>query len=672
MRLPRRYGWLALTGAGLISGIWCWSARPPAGAVLDAHGPSALAPPGARPALLATAARTGRHLAGRVLAPDRRPIGGALVLLSGMAGGPLESPVLDSVSTSADGRFVMELPSPGRYHLAASAPGLLAPTAIAVEVGAASLDGLTLVLARGGFGIEGVISDLGAGSVPGARVMASCAAAGEAGDQGQVVAALADEAGHYRLTLPPRRCWLRVDAPGYASESRAIDRGAEARQNFRLGPAARLAGRVVLAGARTPVPGATLRLAVAMDPGIGEPLPTGVSASDGTFAFPSVRPGVYRLVARKGPLASDERLISIDATDLLSGVEVTLSPGLTIQGVVVEEGGRPVAGAAVTAQVEGAHTETLPRPLRSGPAGRFSVEGLAAGRMRLEVVSPGLVPIEVDLGSVDRSLSGVQVTLSVGRRIQGVVLGPDRAPAAGVRVTAQNLAGPGVLAGAAVTGSVGSFDIASSAEGVLVLVAEHQRLGAASLSVPAHSASPVTLSLGGWARIQGVVKSPEGAPQPGVRVLATSAGATALMPPWSAISDSSGRFELAAVVAGAILVEALAPGAAGTDGASRVVETSVSAPAVDVSLVIPARTQHIAGTVRAPGGAPVDAALVEALFAIGGVATRALSGPDGTFDLDGLAAGHYTIRVQHAGHPLAIATDVAAGRAGVVIGLSSL
>ena len=129
---------------------------------------------------------------------------------------------------------------------------------------------------------------------------------------------------------------------------------------------------------------------------------------------------------------------SYDAGDL------QLAPGAAVEGRVVDEHGRPLAGARVAADVESTQ-EGLPPPdvsawlhaVDSGEDGRFVLAGLPTGAVRLHLAAAGCTrldtdPIGVEVGSV---ASCGDLVLSAGGVVAGTVVDAQGQPRAGARVT---------------------------------------------------------------------------------------------------------------------------------------------------------------------------------------------------------------------------------------------
>ena len=134
------------------------------------------------------------------------------------------------------------------------------------------------------------------------------------------------------------------------------------------------------------------------------------SQGDGAFAFRHLAPGPHRLTAE----VDGRGTVELAGVDPEGGfVEVTLPEGSVLSGRVLHQG-RAVAGARVTAEPDGAPVivqgDSFLRPTtRTGPDGRFQMEGLPAGSFRLRVASEGLPPVVAGPFVTD----GVPVTVNL-------------------------------------------------------------------------------------------------------------------------------------------------------------------------------------------------------------------------------------------------------------------
>lgn len=277
-----------------------------------------------------------------------------------------------------------------------------------------------------------------------------------------------DAQGLYQLAAPPNvKLVLRSEAAGYRGvkisgqlEGEPL-RGA-AGERAHEGPLLSLAPVVALAGgvvdeAGEPVPGAEIRARVS-GPADGprpypvDPVETG---PEGRFRLSELTPSVpYRLSARAEGFAP----VEIEIGPLKHGtdpsrrprVEIVLSRGRTVHGLVLDEQGGPIAGARV-ALLWQADPETRKRFLagrrldegilvfesRTGQDGRFTVIDLPAGRFELVVQAQGFAPYEqpgVELAAEETSKDLGRLELSPGLALEGRVSDRRGRPVAGAEV----------------------------------------------------------------------------------------------------------------------------------------------------------------------------------------------------------------------------------------------
>jgi protocatechuate 3,4-dioxygenase beta subunit len=156
-------------------------------------------------------------------------------------------------------------------------------------------------------------------------------------------------------------------------------------------PDARVAGQVIDALSRAPLPGATVVL-TPIGPGLPPPvayMPQAVTDANGQFVFQRLFSGRYRLQAQKpgfAPLTGrfEERTMDIAAGQSITGLELALQTGAVIAGRVVEASGRPLSGLTVSALRQAAGPDgrtiaTTSQMAQTNGAGEFRIASLPEG-----------------------------------------------------------------------------------------------------------------------------------------------------------------------------------------------------------------------------------------------------------------------------------------------------
>lgn len=282
------------------------------------------------------------------------------------------------------------------------------------------------------------------------------------------------------------------------------------------GPSAtigRIAGRVTVEGATTPVAGARIVLLPTARPTgpMGMP-PQTLTDQDGRFVFDKLAPGSYRIDVQKTGFAPLMRSGRASTAEVSAGqtteLALHLQKGAVIAGKVLDASGEPLTDARIMAmhRINGSPREAGAARLISAPGagnqtndlGEFRLVGLAPGEYFVAAMpqgglsfgGPGVTPtangtantttyypgttdqaaahtIKVAAGeTVDNIVFSIQSVPSF--RVSGRVVGEDGAPVAGARVTLMGdprtsaFMGP---IGNARTGDDGRFTIAEVPSG---------------------------------------------------------------------------------------------------------------------------------------------------------------------------------------------------------------
>lgn len=362
-------------------------------------------------------------------------------------GAPLEGVVVRAgesrATTAKDGTFLLENLPPGTVEVTAESGDRipLDRPSTRVEQGktagvpdlrlAAPASARILVQDPAGKALAGVPVRLlpaeGAPSPPGRP-----AAAVTGKDGAAVLSPIAPGAGHRVLVAAPEPFASRVTDAFVALAGETVDLGA-----VRLDAGGVLRG-TILGPDGAPVPdaellvfeGGTDPLRVAADPAAGGPLLLRAAASsDGTFEVRRVPAGLRSLLARApGRRPAWRTRFEVAAGGEGKDLALVLVPGATVIGVLLGEDGEPSIDALVVALAPPLDAEA--GRARTGPEGRFRIEGLPPGTLRLRVVLPGEAfpdPLRPLFEVVAPSADGL-FRIPRCRVIEGTVLDPSGGP----------------------------------------------------------------------------------------------------------------------------------------------------------------------------------------------------------------------------------------------------
>ena len=313
-------------------------------------------------------------------------------------------------------------------------------------------------------------------------------------------------------------------------------------------------------------------------------------------------------------------------------LDVVVDLGAIAYGSVTrEDNGQPIEGATIDVY-HGASQHSVGY---SGSDGAFAVSALETGPAIVVVSAPGLEPSRtgVTLGEAPTLHDTV---LATGSTVRGVVLDGFGTPIVGAAVRAEidlNLPAPAEV----MTGADGRFSIGGIPSGDQNLEVRADGFATIEQAFTATGEDTVTsdvvLSLGGT--VAGTVTAiDDGAPIPGAVVTVVSENA----PPEQVTTDALGRYSIADLAPGAIVLNA----AASNDG---YVPVSVDATVisdetavVDVELGVPS---DVVGTVTDDAGAAVVGLRVHYLSPMG--SSSVVTDGDGNYTLPGVAPGIATL-----------------------------
>lgn len=165
------------------------------------------------------------------------------------------------------------------------------------------------------------------------------------------------------------------------------------------------------------------------------------SATDGTYVLENLDPGSYILLARSPGMAPTWSSSFMLQREDVSGIDVMMQSGASIEGRVVDADGKPLANTVVSLhgndydpeQVDSLFGAAINDPnnvpkleVRTGADGRFVMENAYLGSVQLFVQHqthmPTLLPLDLREGQVAQA---GDIQLYRGATIFGTVFGPD-------------------------------------------------------------------------------------------------------------------------------------------------------------------------------------------------------------------------------------------------------
>jgi len=242
-----------------------------------------------------------------------------------------------------------------------------------------------------------------------------------------------------------------------------------------------------------------------------------VGDTRGAFTAEIPGPGVYVVEASADGYAIGKSEPANSDTDLNKELRIKLSRGLSLNGMVVDEAGRPINGATVVARSQfGTFLPVSAAKLPSEAGvpttdGRFLFEHLSPGKETLRALHPDYAFADVkDLElSSGRAPAPVTITMKRGGTVRGRVYDQNGRPAPGVPLRFRNIPhddyrGIGELA-SGVSDDAGEFEVAHLPESVVYVTRANgwNALGVVSQMVFPKSGKIARVDFGGVKKVTG-------------------------------------------------------------------------------------------------------------------------------------------------------------------------
>lgn len=568
----------------------------------------------------------------------------------------VDGPVKRAIEASNEGTFSIRPLPPGHYVVSASnGDGLAGHAEADVQANTATDVAIRLEGLRDGVTLKGIVRDIFGGTLAGADVWITSPTV--------TIVARTDPRGEFVVQVERGAQHVAAHVAGYAGELDWLTISADLTIDLVVHPAASIRGRVVRADGS---PAADARIVAR---GMSPTFTTNADA-DGQFTLDALPPGVFSVQASTGIEAGGLEGVRVSPTQTRD-VQIALEKGETASGVVRSSTGKALEGATVLVWVENAELAEV----KTDRAGKFVVSGVRAGPIELRVCAPEHACVEdTPLASAGRSLD---VILTPAPPLRVHVVDEAGVPVRGARVhTASYLS--------CTTKDDGACAIEHVRGTRTELRAQHATAGYAKLLVDTGRNVVHELRLAKGATVRGTVRWDDGAPAVGVHVVSDGSMTR---------TEAGGRYELRNVGPGILNVrvtEAIDLGAGRQERAwIESIENPWEAPKVTpgaviekVDRVLARKKKTIAGMVIAIGGEPIPHVGIgysretthsdsrdKRAGAYEFEAPTTYSGADGTFRIEDIADGHYTLWARTEHHPVGRRSNIAAGTEKVVLEL---
>lgn len=406
-----------------------------------------------------------------------------------------------------------------------------------------------------------------------------------------------------------------------------------------------------------------------------------VSDADGAFRVPHLAPGSYELVVNAAGFVTWTSTSDVAAD---KPVTATMSPELTIDGVVVYADGGPVQGVAVVANEPGGNRNVNYGGMSPGgrnaitdAKGAFHIGGVAEGTYALDVSAPWGTTVNVRAKHVDGVAAGskdVKITVEAGAVISGRVVDSQKRPIP----TAWISANPVVKPGTPQTGSDwrnaqtladGTFTLTGLSDQPYHLNVGFSGNGQSYKPAQMDNVAPGTkdleIVLADGFSISGTLTDPDGHPLFQIAIQATPETPSAESQASNSWTDQSGKFTISGIGPGNYKLD-IAPWGGNSSGLSLDSKESYPAGTKDIKLVA-SKGVTISGVVVDEAGAGIATAFINT----GKRNSWGQSHADGAFEVGGLEAGATcTLQVQAQGYVNTTVENVAAGAKDVRIVLA--
>jgi uncharacterized GH25 family protein len=384
----------------------------------------------------------GRDLAGKVVAKGGAPVAGADVSIArhhsddgnGSYYGGDEAPAVWAVS-DASGEFRVPHLAPGKYDVRAQARGFVVGQIVADIVASSNV----VVEVSPELTIEGTVAYGDGRPIEGVEIKASTGERTRNAFGGMIQsresAAIADAKGAFKISgLADGRYTVRVSLPWGARinvRNKSVENVAAGTTDLKIvcEEGGTICGHVI-DSARKPVTRTYLSAYPENDENARNDNHDAEGKPDGSFVLSGLGAGPYTIHVSVDESAGNYRQkdvagVAVGAKDL----EIVLEDGLSIAGVLVDDGGKPLARTALEFTSVGtedgdswmAYTDS---------AGKFTVGGLAPGTYRPTVAGWGDNQswVLASKTPVEAGTTNLRLTATRGQAIAGVVVDEEGKP----------------------------------------------------------------------------------------------------------------------------------------------------------------------------------------------------------------------------------------------------